>query len=76
MADIADRAEQLEAEQREDALVALRRQQRATARSAPGDDCEGCGEVIPLARRQALPGVALCMPCQHRREANRCRGLR
>lgn len=26
--------------------------------------CEECGEAIPEARRQALPGVRLCIPCQ------------
>ena len=33
--------------------------------------CEECGEAIPEARREALPGVRLCLPCQeaHDREA-------
>ena len=26
--------------------------------------CEECGEEIPLARRKAVPGVRLCLPCQ------------
>ncbi|MBT0720303.1 DksA/TraR family C4-type zinc finger protein [Tatumella sp. TA1] len=26
--------------------------------------CEACGEPIPLARRQALPGVIYCINCQ------------
>jgi RNA polymerase-binding transcription factor DksA len=26
--------------------------------------CEMCGELIPEARRQALPGVRLCVACQ------------
>lgn len=26
--------------------------------------CEECDATIPLARRQALPGVRLCVPCQ------------
>ncbi len=26
--------------------------------------CEECGEVIPEARRQAIAGVRLCVPCQ------------
>lgn len=26
--------------------------------------CEGCGAEIPQARRAALPGVRLCIPCQ------------
>ena len=26
--------------------------------------CEECDAAIPLARRKALPGVRLCVPCQ------------
>lgn len=31
-------------------------------------DCVDCGEEIPAARRERLPGVATCVPCQTRRE--------
>ena len=31
--------------------------------------CMECGEKIPEARRKALPGVRLCLPCQE--EADR-----
>ena len=27
-------------------------------------NCDECGEPIPKARRQALPGVRLCIACQ------------
>ena len=27
-------------------------------------ECEECGEAIPPARREALPGVRLCISCQ------------
>ncbi len=30
--------------------------------------CEECGETIPVARRQALPGVRLCVACQSERD--------
>ena len=30
--------------------------------------CEDCGEVIPRGRREALPGVRLCVPCQAEKE--------
>lgn len=30
--------------------------------------CEECGEPIPQARRQALPGVRLCIACQGERD--------
>ena len=31
--------------------------------------CEECGAEIPMARRQAVPGVRLCLACQ--READK-----
>lgn len=31
--------------------------------------CEDCGAVIPEARRQALPGARLCVPCQQTHDA-------
>jgi phage/conjugal plasmid C-4 type zinc finger TraR family protein len=40
---------------------------RARSRLAQGESllaCEECGEAIPEARRQALPGVRRCVPCQ------------
>ncbi|HEU4616732.1 MAG TPA: DksA/TraR family C4-type zinc finger protein [Gammaproteobacteria bacterium] len=30
--------------------------------------CEDCGDEIPAARRQALPGVRLCVGCQSERD--------
>ncbi|MGJ8514144.1 DksA/TraR family C4-type zinc finger protein [Carnimonas bestiolae] len=27
-------------------------------------ECEECGEAIPEARREAIPGVRLCVACQ------------
>lgn len=34
-------------------------------------ECEECGEAIPHARREALPGVRLCVACQ--KEADKTR---
>jgi len=31
--------------------------------------CEECGEVIPEARQQAIPGVRLCVTCQSELDA-------
>jgi phage/conjugal plasmid C-4 type zinc finger TraR family protein len=31
--------------------------------------CEQCDAPIPAARRKALPGVKLCVPCQELRDA-------
>ncbi len=33
--------------------------------------CEECFQVIPEARRRALPGVRLCVPCQEEKEGTR-----
>ena len=38
------------------------RDQRPRGRSI--EHCEECGALIPEARRQALPGVRLCITCQ------------
>ena len=40
--------------------------------TGPGlSHCEECGASIPDARRQAIPGVRLCVACQ---EAHDCNG--
>lgn len=50
---------------------------RARAALAAGEDaegashCEECGEPIPAARRQALPGARTCVPCQSGRDSRR-----
>jgi len=30
--------------------------------------CEECDAEIPMARRKAMPGVRLCVPCQEQRD--------
>lgn len=38
---------------------------RSKLPSGPGlSHCEECGAKIPAARRKAIPGVRLCVPCQ------------
>ncbi len=45
----------------DDAIARARRQ----LREGPGlVHCEECDAPIPLARRQAVPGVRLCVACQ------------
>lgn len=51
----------------EQALKA-RQQSAKPAGVAEVIECEDCGEEIPAARRERLPGVATCVPCQTRRE--------
>jgi phage/conjugal plasmid C-4 type zinc finger TraR family protein len=46
--------------------------ERARARLPKGPsrkDCGECGEPIPEARREAIPGVKLCVACQNERDA-------
>ena len=33
--------------------------------------CEECGREIPAARREAIPGVRLCVACQAERDKDR-----
>ena len=44
---------------------------RARSRLPRGEsrrDCEACGAEIPEARRQAIPGVRLCVGCQEAKD--------
>jgi phage/conjugal plasmid C-4 type zinc finger TraR family protein len=39
--------------------------------SGPGaTHCDDCGTPIPEARRMALPGVRVCVPCQEARDGD------
>ncbi len=72
--DICDRAQQIEEAQRDDAL---RQQRRAGAHlslvSALFCQNSYCGEEIPEARREAIPGVQLCIDCQKLKERGKLR---
>jgi phage/conjugal plasmid C-4 type zinc finger TraR family protein len=44
---------------------------RARSRLPRGEsarDCDVCGAVIPEARREAVPGVRLCVNCQEKQD--------
>jgi phage/conjugal plasmid C-4 type zinc finger TraR family protein len=48
--------------------------QRARSRLPRGESlshCEECAELIPKARREAVPGVRLCISCQETMDAER-----
>jgi phage/conjugal plasmid C-4 type zinc finger TraR family protein len=34
-------------------------------------ECDSCGDNIPEARRQAVPGCRFCLECQSRQEVRR-----
>lgn len=72
MTDDIDRAQAREAEMLSDALRNQTRRAGLTGKT-PADSAEfcqarGCGEEIPDARRQKVPGVQFCVACQARRE--------
>ena len=57
-------------EQIEDSIADAVKGARARLPAGEGlDHCEECGEPIPGRRRQALPGVRTCVPCQSGRDA-------
>ncbi len=47
----------------------VRRARLALPKGESLEECEECGEAIPKARREALPGVRRCLACQE--EADR-----
>lgn len=47
----------------------IRRAQSKLAAGPSLTNCEECNAVIPEARRTALPGVRLCVPCQEAADA-------
>jgi phage/conjugal plasmid C-4 type zinc finger TraR family protein len=47
---------------------ALDRVRQETPRGESLEACESCGREIPRARREAVPGVRLCVTCQTERE--------
>lgn len=47
---------------------AVRRARSQLPRGDSLSHCEECGKAIPAARRKAVPGVRLCVPCQSERD--------
>jgi phage/conjugal plasmid C-4 type zinc finger TraR family protein len=43
---------------------AVERVRRGLPKGKSLTHCESCGACIPVARRKAVPGVRLCVPCQ------------
>lgn len=64
MSDVADIANDLVLETTEARIRALTTQRPASHQT----HCEDCGSAIPDARRQRLPWVTTCVPCQTARE--------
>ncbi len=49
---------------------AVEHARQALAGGVGRTDCEDCGEPIPEARRQAVPGVRRCVSCQEAHDAD------
>lgn len=64
MVDSVDHAQEYEQAERERHIRRARQSAACTSRLL----CEVCDTPIPEARRIAIPGVALCITCQQRRE--------
>ena len=47
---------------------AIRHAQARLPQGEGSTHCDGCGAAIPEARRVALPGVRVCVPCQEARD--------
>jgi len=47
---------------------AVERARGALPRGESATECDACGAPIPEARRAALPGVRLCVPCQEEQD--------
>ena len=66
MTDPVDRGCEREDELRADAIAEQRRRAGLDGKTVAdsSDTCNACGEPIPEARRQAVPGVQTCIDCQ------------
>ena len=66
MTDPIDRGCEREDELRADAIAEQRRRASLEGKTVAdsAEFCEACGEPIPGARRQAVPGVQTCIECQ------------
>jgi phage/conjugal plasmid C-4 type zinc finger TraR family protein len=50
------------------AIANVRRQLEKQAAQPSLEECEECGDEIPLARRLAIPGCKLCVFCKEKQE--------
>jgi phage/conjugal plasmid C-4 type zinc finger TraR family protein len=56
-------------QQIDDSIEDAVRRARARLTAGPGlSSCEACAVEIPAARREAVPGVRLCVECQAERD--------
>lgn len=64
-------ADEIDASQAEsDFLLSLRLSKRTRYQGLSAEVCIECGEIIPYARRMALPGIQYCICCIELQESN------
>lgn len=68
MTDVLDVAQEREEREREAAIQRARMDAADDQRPSARIDCEECGELIPAARLEALPGARCCVRCQTLRD--------
>lgn len=68
MADIADRAQAAEELHQRLSLERLQREIASGQGLKAAENCRGCGDPIPEARQEAVPGTQHCTPCASARE--------
>ena len=66
-----DEAQFEQAQLRQEQAVQQALASRVQYQGESAEECESCGEVIPQARRLAVPGCQLCVDCQGLREVRR-----
>lgn len=63
--DEGDIAADYQARHNKDAIAKARSRMAGPQSGGPAaENCEWCGAEIPAARRQAVPGCAMCIECQ------------
>jgi len=68
VADDIDRAQEA-SEQFNNFALGEHKRNRPTGPSL--EECDDCGEAIPIKRREAQPGCTRCIDCQHNFETRR-----
>jgi phage/conjugal plasmid C-4 type zinc finger TraR family protein len=61
--DVIDRANERVQTHNDDSIAEVRRHIADQAAHPSAMECADCGTTIPEARRQAVPGVTLCIDC-------------
>lgn len=74
--DVIDRANDRAQNLHDDSIAQVRRHVAEQAAHSSATHCAGCLITIPEARRQAVPGVTLCVDCANEAEHHARLGVR